>query len=1416
MIVSSWLSQFRNRLHSRFSNHPRHSRQPIETLEQRTYLTTSGILVGTELTLFADDGDNIAVQADVTTGTVVVLANGTPSSTVPSVQASAISGLRVRSGDESTSIDLSGVTAADFSGLATTGSISVEAGDGDDTITGSDDFAESLFGEDGNDSIIGGDGNDTIDGGDGNDVLDGGLGSDVIEGDDGNDTIDGGDGDDNIMAQDGADVVSGGLGMDTIDAGQGNDNVDAGDGNDTVNGMSGNDTITGGAGNDSVLAGSGNDAVNGNDGDDTLDGQGGQDTVFGDDGGDSIRGGSSNDSLVGGIGNDTVNGQGGRDTVVGNDDDDTLFGGGGADLLLGNTGNDVVRGQGGDDTILGGGGTDTLDGGAGDDFVSSFLGENDNSASSATVSVSDISVPEANGGATTADFVINLSNVSGGTVEIAFATQDGTATAGSDYVDFPGTVVFLPGENQKTVSVPILDDIAVEGDETFTLTLSSPATALLGTTQATATIVDNDATMPVSFPAPTLLTASPEELMGITGTHKHEDDIADGHSHDDDVADDHSHDDFGDVIYDYGPALHDHGHDHSSDESDELIAAPFQAANRWTTTATTGGGQGQGDTTIITWGIVPDGTTTQAGCGAAANQGSNLIAIFDGIYNETATGPDVTNRTWFTHFQSVFDRFEEVSGIDFEYEPNDDGIAISGANNGIVGTRADIRIVGHNIPAPVIGCNFFPNHGDMALATNSGFFNNTSQNSRGLRNTIGHELGHGIGFGHTLPSDQTKLLEPGITFAFDGPQFDDILGVQRQYGDVNETGLGNDTSANATALGGVDFGQTLSIGTDALDTSVAFGETDFVSIDGASDTDFYGIVLPAGAIVDITLTPVGPTYLEGPQGGPAPTPFDTSMLNDLTLEFLDTDGSTVLATSNVGGTGVAESVSALNLAVEGTYFVRVTGSIDSVQMYQLDVSVTANTTPVPPSGLADDLLGDSLTASTGNDTVLGSNGDDTINGSENDDSIVGFGGDDSINAGAGDDTIDGGAGDDTINGGSGNDVINGSPGDDLVIWNGAGSGVDVIQESLGTQSLQVQGNSTANNLIVRSVDVGNETLLQVAEGVASITTSATVGEVTVLGGGGDDTITVNTLEGIRPTYLLVDGQNDNDTITATNALLGRTILELRGGNDNDTISGSRDADEIFGDLGDDVLSGGDGNDSIDGGSGLDTLNGDGGNDSLFGNLNNDVINGGDGDDSADGGFGHDNINGQNGSDTLDGGFGDDTLNGAAGNDLVQGGPDNDRILGGAGTDSLDGSTGDDTIQGQSGSDQIKGGDGNDSILGQGGNDTIDAGDGEDTVNAGNGNDIVDGGDGHDSINGMSGRDTLIGGDGNDTLIGGGGVDRIYGGDGADTLRGNGSIDRFNSGEGGQVPDDLGAGESDDQNLAIQLSVLEALAELNGF
>ena len=89
---------------------------------------------------------------------------------------------------------------------------------------------------------------------------------------------------------------------------------------------------------------------------------------------------------------------------------------------------------------------------------------------------------------TTLDFTVTLSPPVSGTVTVAYATSDGTATAGSDYTATSGTLTFSSNETTKTVSVPILDDTVEDHGETFTLTLSNPTGALLADATATGTI----------------------------------------------------------------------------------------------------------------------------------------------------------------------------------------------------------------------------------------------------------------------------------------------------------------------------------------------------------------------------------------------------------------------------------------------------------------------------------------------------------------------------------------------------------------------------------------------------------------------------------------------------------------------------------------------------------------------------------------------------------------------------------------------------------------------------------------------------------------------------------------------------------------------------------------------------------------
>jgi hypothetical protein len=114
------------------------------------------------------------------------------------------------------------------------------------------------------------------------------------------------------------------------------------------------------------------------------------------------------------------------------------------------------------------------------------------SAPTPTLSINDVTVAEGNSGVTPATLTVSLSTPAPATVKVNFATQDGSAQAGSDYQAVSGTLTFNPGEQTKTIAVVVNGDTAVEMNETFSVNLSSPSGATLTRAQGTGTIVNDD------------------------------------------------------------------------------------------------------------------------------------------------------------------------------------------------------------------------------------------------------------------------------------------------------------------------------------------------------------------------------------------------------------------------------------------------------------------------------------------------------------------------------------------------------------------------------------------------------------------------------------------------------------------------------------------------------------------------------------------------------------------------------------------------------------------------------------------------------------------------------------------------------------------------------------------------------------
>jgi len=87
-------------------------------------------------------------------------------------------------------------------------------------------------------------------------------------------------------------------------------------------------------------------------------------------------------------------------------------------------------------------------------------------------------------------------------VSVSYATTNGTARAGTDYAATGGVLSFAAGEASKSFTVPIINDGALEDDETFKVSLSSPKVAGLGeVVSATVTIGDDDETVAASLAA---------------------------------------------------------------------------------------------------------------------------------------------------------------------------------------------------------------------------------------------------------------------------------------------------------------------------------------------------------------------------------------------------------------------------------------------------------------------------------------------------------------------------------------------------------------------------------------------------------------------------------------------------------------------------------------------------------------------------------------------------------------------------------------------------------------------------------------------------------------------------------------------------------------------------------------------------
>jgi hypothetical protein len=360
-------------------------------------------------------------------------------------------------------------------------------------------------------------------------------------------------------------------------------------------------------------------------------------------------------------------------------------------------------------------------------------------------------------------------------------------------------------------------------------------------------------------------------------------------------------------------------------------------------------------------------SNTVWGNGATATGGratrANLTYSFpaDNVtWGNGPSGPNVLNARLLTAFGNV-DRGREWirqglatwrrhGGIDYT-EVADDNAAFN-FDTARVATRGDIRIgaISQDGVFNTLAYNFFPGSGgDMVLDADdfaATSFNQVGSNFRFFRNTVAHEHGHGVGFIHSTPCNETKLMEPQLSTLFDVLQIDERRGAGANYGDRFS---GNNSATNAVNFGTVN-GPNRSIALQNLSTNGTAGFNN-------SDEDWFRFTLTSATTISIVVTPTGDVYANGQQTtGCSPTnppTINASAAGNLNIELRNTTGATVISSAAAAAAGSAETLTSVNLAA-GTYTIRVVdvgpNANQTVQLYDLTMFVGG--TAFTPTGTA--------------------------------------------------------------------------------------------------------------------------------------------------------------------------------------------------------------------------------------------------------------------------------------------------------------------------------------------------------------------------------------------------------------------------------------------------------------------------------
>jgi Ca2+-binding RTX toxin-like protein len=1099
----------------------------------------------------------------------------------------ATTGIETISAGGHANVTILGSAAADtynFSGVSLDGLTGIDAGAGNDIVTGSA-WADTIIGGAGNDTLNGGDGSDSyvFAQGDGLDTFSdtGASGADAILAADDNVAITLRTG---FSAATGIEAISsdghlnvtilGSAAVDTLNLSGvsliGIAAIDGAAGNDAITGSAGDDTIVGGAGNDTLNAGEGSDTYLFAQGDglDTIadTGTAGIDTIAaaGDNVQITLRTGfsavSSGIEAISDGGNANV-------TIVGSGFSDTYnFSGmvlSGIDAIDAGAGNDTITGSAGDDTILGGAGVDALNGGGGSDTYVVSQGDGiDNIADT---------------GASGSDSIV----ASGDDVAITLRSGFSAASSGVETISSGGfaNVTILGGTSADTYNfagISLSDIAAIDGGAGSDLiTGSAGDDTIIGGVGA-------------------------DTMNGADGSDTYVVSQGDGI----------------DIVTDTGAS----GTDTILAAGDGVaitLRTGFSAASSGVETISSGGnvnvtilGSSAAENYNFSGVSLSGIAFIDGGAGGDAITGSaGADTIFGGSANDTLNGGDGSDTYIFAQGDGL-DAMTDTgaTGVDTILAAADD-VAITlrngfGAGNGIESISAggfnNVTIQGattgdvYNFTTIALT--------DIALI-DGGAGNDTITGSAGADIIAGGD-GNDIlagGAGNDMLSYASAGAAVVVNLSLTVNQNTGGAGLDRVSGFENVTGsafadtLTGDAAANVIVGGAGDDQMTGGAGAD----NFAFTSLGDLSSAGDTITDFASV----SDQIDLSSIP-GLAFI------------GTNAFSNVSGQVrYELSAGTTRIQIDSDGDGVADR--AITIA-NGQFTLAETTAGSMILISLSAINGTANN---------DNLIGtnnaDVISALGGNDFVQGRGGNDIIFGGEGNDTLNGDGqtnytgpsGDDTLFGEGGDDLLRGGAGVDTYDGGAGNDRISfyifastqgviANLTTQTIANDGFGNAETMTSiEGLGAGTAfadHFTGDENANQLLAANGDtviaLGGDDVIQL-DGAP----------VTLDGGEGNDSISVFTLSRLVPDTT-GDGLADLETGTQgviVDLSLGQIINDGFGLSGTlisiENVGGSGLADTLTGDAGDNRLTGGGGNDSLAGGGGADRL---------IGGLNDDTMTGG--------------------------------------------------------------------------------------------------------------------------------------------------------------------------------------------------------------